>query len=54
MGSYTIEQFLQLETEVWSALASGDIEAEGRSPGDDRARVQDTTGVEERGMNLKG
>ena len=28
--------------------------AEGSSPGDARASVQDTTGVEERGMDLKG
>ena len=28
-------------------------QAEGSSPGCERARVQDTTGVEERGMKLK-
>lgn len=35
MGTNAIEQFLQLEMEVWSALASGDIEADARLLADD-------------------
>ena len=30
MESYTVEQFLQLEIEVWKALATGDAEADMR------------------------
>jgi hypothetical protein len=30
MESYTVEQFLQLEFEVWNALATGDAEADTR------------------------
>jgi hypothetical protein len=35
MGPYTVEQFLQLETEVWSALKSGDIVTDTRLLADD-------------------
>ena len=38
----------------FSGKADAVNEAEGSSPGDARASVQDTTGVEERGMSLKG
>ncbi|NQV16272.1 nuclear transport factor 2 family protein [bacterium] len=30
MKTYTLDQFVALETEVWEALVSGDVEADGR------------------------
>ena len=35
MDSHTIDQFLQLEDEVWAALASGDMAADRRLLADD-------------------
>ncbi len=35
MNSYTVDQFVQLETEIWAALASGDAAADERLLADD-------------------
>ena len=44
----------RIAVRVSTGKADAVNQAEGSSPGDARASVQDTTGVEERGMNLEG
>jgi hypothetical protein len=44
----------RIAVRVTTGKADAVIEAEGNSPECARASAEDTTGVEERGMNLKG
>ena len=55
MASYNTQQFLELEAEVWTALATGDTEADARLLADDFLGVYSSgfSGREEHANQLK-